>query len=55
MNTLDRALKLKIKHLLMQTVQGYDHNNKTKTSASKSNKFAALPLARLTEYSTGND
>ena len=54
MNTLYRTLHLNNKHLLVQTAQQYDHNNKIKISASINDKFAALSLARLNEYSSGN-
>ena len=35
MNTRDHTLKSQGKHLIMQTIQRYDHNNKIKSSASK--------------------
>ena len=54
MNTLDRVLQCKNKHVIVQRIEQYDHKNKIKISSSKNDKFLALSIYLLTDYSTGN-
>ena len=45
MNTLYHTLPFDNKHLLVQTIQRYDHNNEIKISSSKNDRSSALSLA----------
>ena len=54
MITTDGSFKFEDCCLLIQTVQQFDHNNKVKILSSNNDKFTALTLSCLTEYSTKN-
>ena len=53
-NTLDFAFQFNDKHLPMWTIKLYYRNNNIKISASNNDKFLALSISWMIEYSTRN-